>query len=136
MATIRDDYLLRPYRSTACLRGADNFTTTTPRRRSTSRSSRLPAMSTGSASPSLQKGSCSTSPQASKMRNTAAAELAGEWVDPTRRSLRQLDRQLQRSERSLYNCVNSILADAAFVQEIIGLYPSLPTLANLRCGLW
>lgn len=58
------------------------------------------------------------------------------WEDPTRVSLRQLDRHLKRRERSLFNCINSILHDVCFVDEIRSLYPSLPALANLRCGLW
>ena len=29
-----------------------------------------------------------------------------------------------------------MLADSAFVAEVAALYPDLPVLANLRCGLW
>jgi hypothetical protein len=45
-------------------------------------------------------------------------------------------RQLKKEENSLFNCLNSIYDDAAFVNEIAVLYPSLPVFANLRCGLW
>jgi hypothetical protein len=45
-------------------------------------------------------------------------------------------RQLKKEEHSLFNCLNSIYDDAAFVNEIAVLYPSLPVFANLRCGLW
>eukprot|EP00951_Prasinocladus_malaysianus_P014972 scaffold114219_cov38-Prasinocladus_malaysianus.AAC.1 len=66
----------------------------------------------------------------------ATSSNCDDWADPTRISLRRLDRRLQKRERSLYNCVNSILHDVVFVDEIRRLYPGLPALANLRCGLW
>lgn len=59
------------------------------------------------------------------------------WQEQARRpSYAQVLRQLKRRECGLYNCINSVLADAAFVREIAALYPGFPVLANLRCGLW
>jgi tRNA A64-2'-O-ribosylphosphate transferase len=45
-------------------------------------------------------------------------------------------RELKREQNSLFNCLSSIYHDAAFVNEISVLYPGVPLLANLRCGLW
>lgn len=45
-------------------------------------------------------------------------------------------RHLKRQEQGLYNCVASVVADAAFVQEMAALHPELPVVANLRCGAW
>ena len=59
------------------------------------------------------------------------------WQEQARRpSYAQVLRQLKRRECGMYNCINSVLADAAFVREIAALYPGFPVLANLRCGLW
>ena len=59
------------------------------------------------------------------------------WQEQARQpSYAQVLRQLKRRERGLYSCINSVLADAAFVREIAALYPGFPVLANLRCGLW
>lgn len=51
-------------------------------------------------------------------------------------TLSQVLKSLKREENSLYNCVASCLDDAAFVDQIAKLYATLPTIANLRCGLW
>lgn len=51
-------------------------------------------------------------------------------------SIYELARAVKREELSLFNCLNSIREDAAFVAEIRLLWPSLPQLANLRCGAW
>jgi len=51
-------------------------------------------------------------------------------------SFNQVLRDLKRQENGLYNCLWSIVSDSLFIQEIAGLYPSLPLCANLRCGLW
>lgn len=51
-------------------------------------------------------------------------------------SLNQVIKELKREENSLYNCINSIVIDTAFVQQIAGIYPELPVFANLRCGRW
>jgi tRNA A64-2'-O-ribosylphosphate transferase len=42
----------------------------------------------------------------------------------------------KREASSLYNALRSIYEDSAFVAEIGGLWPDLPLVANLRCGLW
>ena len=52
------------------------------------------------------------------------------------RSVYQVTRELKKEENGLFNCLNSIVADVTFVGEIRNLYPSLPLVANLRCGLW
>ena len=44
--------------------------------------------------------------------------------------------ELKREQNSTYNCLLSILDDSRFVKEIASLYPTLPVVANLRCGLW
>lgn len=51
-------------------------------------------------------------------------------------SIYRVARELRREANGLYNCLCSVWADAAFVREIAVLYPGLPLLANLRCGLW
>lgn len=51
-------------------------------------------------------------------------------------SVNRLLRQLKRQEVGLYNCINSVIDDVHFVKEIANIYPSLPLVANLRCGLW
>ncbi|EFJ52832.1 hypothetical protein VOLCADRAFT_55451, partial [Volvox carteri f. nagariensis] len=61
---------------------------------------------------------------------------ADAFLPPTQESIWKVTRQLKKEQSSLYNCVASILSDAAFVSEVRALYPSLPLLANLRCGLW
>lgn len=53
-----------------------------------------------------------------------------------RPSLNRVLKELRRDELSLFNCVHSIAADAAFVREISALHEGLPIFANLRCGLW
>ncbi|XP_015059857.1 tRNA A64-2'-O-ribosylphosphate transferase isoform X1 [Solanum pennellii] len=45
-------------------------------------------------------------------------------------------RTIKRSENTLYNALRSIYEDSIFVGEIAQLWPELPLLANLRCGLW
>lgn len=69
-----------------------------------------------------------------------AAQLAtsggADFANPTHDSIWKVTRQLKKEQLSLYNCLASVLSDAAFVSEIRALYPTLPLLANLRCGLW
>ncbi|KAL5729020.1 hypothetical protein ACHQM5_002029 [Ranunculus cassubicifolius] len=48
----------------------------------------------------------------------------------------KLCRTIKRSDNSLYNALRSIYEDSIFVGEIAQLWPDLPLLANLRCGLW
>jgi hypothetical protein len=64
--------------------------------------------------------------------------MAGQLHLPSREfsSVYKVTRELKKEQNSLFNCINSILEDAAFVKEIALLYPAVPLLANLRCGLW
>lgn len=45
-------------------------------------------------------------------------------------------RTIKRRDNTLYNALRSIYEDSTFVGEISQLWPDLPLLANLRCGLW
>ncbi|KAK3130634.1 hypothetical protein QOZ80_6BG0495950 [Eleusine coracana subsp. coracana] len=45
-------------------------------------------------------------------------------------------RRIKRRESTLYNALKSVAEDAAFVAEVAALWPALPLVANLRCGLW
>lgn len=51
-------------------------------------------------------------------------------------SVNRVLRELKRQEHSLFNCIASIVADAAFVAEMTQSQPTLPVVANLRCGAW
>jgi hypothetical protein len=44
-------------------------------------------------------------------------------------------RALRKDDHGPYNCLASIVHDAAFVKGVVREY-RLPTFANLRCGLW
>lgn len=61
-----------------------------------------------------------------------------DWCAPSTHapSVYKITRQLNKEQNGIFNCINSILYDADFVQEVCCLYPDLPVLANLRCGLW
>ncbi|VVB02911.1 unnamed protein product [Arabis nemorensis] len=54
----------------------------------------------------------------------------------TRDSIYRAARSIKRRDNSLYNALRSIYQDSIFVGEISRLWPKLPLLANLRCGLW
>uniref|UniRef100_A0A1J3EZG2 Uncharacterized protein C3F10.06c n=1 Tax=Noccaea caerulescens TaxID=107243 RepID=A0A1J3EZG2_NOCCA len=54
----------------------------------------------------------------------------------TRDSIYRAARSIKRRDNSLYNALRSIYQDSIFVNEISQLWPKLPLLANLRCGLW
>ncbi|XP_024004224.1 uncharacterized protein C3F10.06c isoform X1 [Eutrema salsugineum] len=54
----------------------------------------------------------------------------------TRDSIYRAARRIKRRDNSLYNALRSIYQDSIFVDEISQLWPKLPLLANLRCGLW
>ncbi|XP_010517483.1 PREDICTED: tRNA A64-2'-O-ribosylphosphate transferase-like [Camelina sativa] len=54
----------------------------------------------------------------------------------TRDSIYKAARSIKRRDNSLYNALRSIYQDSIFVREISQLWPKLPLLANLRCGLW
>ncbi|KAL6221073.1 hypothetical protein ACLB2K_008825 [Fragaria x ananassa] len=45
-------------------------------------------------------------------------------------------RSIKRRDNTLYNALRSIYDDSVLVGEIFQLWPDLPLLANLRCGLW
>ncbi|KZV25549.1 hypothetical protein F511_26963 [Dorcoceras hygrometricum] len=51
-------------------------------------------------------------------------------------SIYKVSRAIKRRDNSLYNALRSIYEDSIFVGEISQLWPELPLLANLRCGLW
>ncbi|KAK7358381.1 hypothetical protein VNO77_00308 [Canavalia gladiata] len=51
-------------------------------------------------------------------------------------SIYKAARSIKRRDNSLYNALRSIYEDSIFVREISELWPQLPLLANLRCGLW
>ncbi|XP_017440754.1 uncharacterized protein C3F10.06c isoform X2 [Vigna angularis] len=53
-----------------------------------------------------------------------------------RLSIYKAARTIKRRDNSLYNALRSIYQDSIFVSEISVLWPQLPLLANLRCGLW
>ncbi|KAL3623697.1 hypothetical protein CASFOL_032513 [Castilleja foliolosa] len=53
-----------------------------------------------------------------------------------RQSIYKISRTIKRRESSLYNALRSIYEDSIFVGEISQLWPELPLVANLRCGLW
>ncbi|RWR73525.1 Initiator tRNA phosphoribosyl transferase [Cinnamomum micranthum f. kanehirae] len=53
-----------------------------------------------------------------------------------RMSIYRASRSIKRRDNSLYNALRSIYHDSIFVSEIAQLWPDLPLLANLRCGLW
>ncbi|KAK6944912.1 Rit1, DUSP-like domain [Dillenia turbinata] len=51
-------------------------------------------------------------------------------------SIYKISRTIKKNENTLYNSLRSIYEDSIFVGEISQLWPELPLLANLRCGLW
>lgn len=57
-------------------------------------------------------------------------------MEDERVSIYRASRTIKRRENSLYNALRSIYEDSIFVGEIALLWPELPLLANLRCGLW
>ena len=56
--------------------------------------------------------------------------------NPSAQSIHKVARNLKKDTCTLFNHLCSIVHDAAFVDEIKLLYPSLPLMANIRCGLW
>ncbi|XP_021807288.1 tRNA A64-2'-O-ribosylphosphate transferase isoform X1 [Prunus avium] len=56
--------------------------------------------------------------------------------DTKQLSIYRAARTIKRRENTLYNALKSIYDDSIFVGEILQLWPDLPLLANLRCGLW
>ena len=45
-------------------------------------------------------------------------------------------RELKREDHRAYNCLASIVQDAAFVRAVAAAYPAFARFANLRCGVW
>ncbi|KAL6603927.1 hypothetical protein ACP70R_044288 [Stipagrostis hirtigluma subsp. patula] len=69
------------------------------------------------------------------MAAAAAPESSAEAAAGTL-SIYKAARRIKRRESTLYNALRSVADDAAFVAEIAALWPALPLVANLRCGLW
>ena len=55
---------------------------------------------------------------------------------PATLSIYKAARSIKRRASTLYNALRSVAEDAAFVAEVAALWPALPLVANLRCGLW
>lgn len=51
-------------------------------------------------------------------------------------SIYRAARSIKRRDNTVYNALQSIHEDSIFVGEISQLWPDLPLIANLRCGLW
>ncbi|KAD6454797.1 hypothetical protein E3N88_09503 [Mikania micrantha] len=56
--------------------------------------------------------------------------------DTASMSIYRASRTIKRKQSSLFNSLSSIHEDSIFVSEIAQLWPELPVVANLRCGLW
>ncbi|KAK1354810.1 tRNA A64-2'-O-ribosylphosphate transferase [Heracleum sosnowskyi] len=56
--------------------------------------------------------------------------------DETILNIYKASRSIKKRHNSLYNALCSIFDDSIFVGEIAQLWPELPLVANLRCGLW
>ncbi|KAL8502911.1 hypothetical protein ACS0TY_021873 [Phlomoides rotata] len=57
-------------------------------------------------------------------------------AEEKRQNIYKISRTIKRRENTLYNALRSIYEDSTFVGEISQLWPELPLVANLRCGLW
>ncbi|XP_050219832.1 uncharacterized protein C3F10.06c [Mercurialis annua] len=57
-------------------------------------------------------------------------------TDGKKISIYKAARSIKKRDNNLYNALKSISEDSIFVGEIAQLWPELPLLANLRCGLW
>ncbi|GAB4852655.1 hypothetical protein Ancab_016870 [Ancistrocladus abbreviatus] len=58
-------------------------------------------------------------------------------MEGERLSIYKAARSIKKKQNStLYNALRSIYEDSIFVGEIFQLWPELPLVANLRCGLW
>ncbi|KAE8675927.1 cytochrome b5-like [Hibiscus syriacus] len=51
-------------------------------------------------------------------------------------SIYRAARTIKRKDNSLYNALRPIYDDSIFIGEVSQLWPQLPLVANLRCGLW
>lgn len=57
-------------------------------------------------------------------------------MEDERLSIYRASRKIKKRDNSIYNALRSIYEDSIFVGEIAQLWPELPLVANLRCGLW
>lgn len=64
------------------------------------------------------------------------AVAVGDICFASQPSIYKITRELKKESHTLFNCIHSIVSDASFIHEVRQLYPSLPLIANLRCGLW
>lgn len=69
-------------------------------------------------------------------RKVAAVKQTMEEERRREQNIYKICRSIKRRDSSLYNALRSIYEDSIFVGEIAQLWPELPLLANLRCGLW
>ncbi|KAD6454838.1 hypothetical protein E3N88_09544 [Mikania micrantha] len=56
--------------------------------------------------------------------------------DTASMSIYRASRSIKRKQSSLFDSLSSIHEDSTFVSKIAQLWPKLPLVANLRCGLW
>lgn len=78
-------------------------------------------------------------PRKSEGSNTVDRRTVGDTEDLEEESVASIyrvARSIKRNQNSLYNALRSIYEDSIFVAEIAELWPDLPFVANLRCGLW
>lgn len=71
-----------------------------------------------------------------RRRRSAPPLLDLSMEDGAKLSIYKAIRNIKRRDNTLYNALRSIYEDSIFVGEIAQLWPELPLLANLRCGLW
>jgi len=69
-----------------------------------------------------------------EVRSSAAARASG--IRRLQALTEPSPAQLRRADLSTHNCLLSIDDDARFVSRLAALFPGLPLVANLRCGLW
>ncbi|KAI8051944.1 tRNA A64-2'-O-ribosylphosphate transferase [Syncephalis plumigaleata] len=51
-------------------------------------------------------------------------------------SFRQVNEDIRKIHRSIYHRLHSINYDIKFITELVELFPTLPVIANERCGSW
>ena len=71
-----------------------------------------------------------------KMAITRSDEEDPLYLRANSSSIYKVTRELKKEQSGIFNCLCSIVEDSVFVQEVKALYPTVPLLANLRCGLW
>jgi hypothetical protein len=55
---------------------------------------------------------------------------------PPHLNVNRISRELRRTDLGLRNCLLSVEEDSQHVARLAELFPGLPVVANLRCGLW